>query len=130
MTPKKSVFGIWIVVGIILFLVLFSFSPTMYEWNARLRVHDDRFFELVHNFPTDYNLYLSKIRQGKEGAWVAKEKYTSEPHSGSLSQILYVFIGRLAHFSYVQTPYVWFAYHVSRLFFAGLLLWSIWKVSE
>ncbi len=102
----------------------------MYEWNARNRIHADRFFELVHNFPTDYNLYLSKIRQGKEGSWLAKEKYTSEPHSGSLSQILYVIIGRLADYAHIQTPYVWFAYHVSRLFFAAVILWCIWLVSE
>lgn len=119
-----------IVIGTILFLILFSFSPTMYEWNARNRIHADRFFELVHNFPTDYNLYLSKIRQGKEGSWLAREKYTSEPHSGSLSQILYVLIGRLADYAHIQTPYVWFAYHVARLFFAAVLLWCVWLVSE
>jgi len=119
-----------IVWGLILFFILFSFAPTFYEWRARFRIHDDRYFELVHNFPTDYNLYLSRIREGKEGAWLATEKYTSEPHSGSLSQILYVFIGRLADYSHVQTPHVWFAYHVARAFFAGLLLWIIWKVVE
>lgn len=119
-----------VVIGTIAFLVLFSMSPTFYEWNARGRIHDDRFFELVHNFPTDYNLYLSKIRQGKEGAWLATEKYTSEPHNGSLLQIMYVLIGRLADYAHVQTPYVWFAYHVARIFFSGLFLWMIWKLSE
>lgn len=119
-----------VIIGLIVFFVLFSFAPTVYEWNARGRIHDDRYFELVHNFPTDYNLYLSRIREGKEGAWLATEKYTSEPHLGSLSQILYVLIGRLADNSYVQTPYIWFAYHVARAFFAGLLLLVIWKVVE
>lgn len=130
MDPDSSPRHTHIVVGIIVFLILFSFAPTMYEWNARGRTKPDRFFELVHNFPTDYNLYLSKIRQGKEGSWLAKEKYTSEPHSGSLSQILYVIIGRLADYAHIQTPYVWFAYHVARLFFSGVFLWSIWKLSE
>lgn len=119
-----------VVIGTIIFLILFSFAPTMYEWNARGRTKPDRFFELVHNFPTDYNLYLSKIRQGKEGSWLAREKYTSEPHKGSLSQILYVIIGRLSDYAHIQTPYVWFAYHVSRLFFSGVFLWSIWKLCE
>lgn len=116
--------------GVIIFFILFSFSPTLYEWGVRGRIQPDRYFELVHNFPTDYNLYLSRVREGKEGAWLATEKYTSEPHAGSLSQILYVFIGRLADMNYVQTPYVWFAYHVARAFFAGLLLFVIWKVVE
>lgn len=114
----------------ILFFVLASFAPTFYEWGVREKTRPERYFELVHNFPTDYNLYLSRIREGKEGAWLATEKYTSELHSGSLSQILYVLIGRLAHFSHIQTPYVWFAYHVARAFFAALLLWVIWKVVE
>lgn len=115
---------------LILFFILFSFAPTFYEWRVRFKIHDDRHFELVHNFPTDYNLYLSRIREGKEGAWLATEKYTSEPHAGSLSQILYVLIGRLADYSHVQTPYVWFAYHAARAFFAGLLLVIIWKTVE
>lgn len=119
-----------IVIFLILFFILFSFAPTFYEWSVRDRIRPERYFELVHNFPTDYNLYLSRIRQGKEGAWLATEKYTSEPHAGSLSQVLYVVIGRLADFSHVQTPYVWFAYHVARAFFAALLLWVIWKVVE
>ena len=105
-------------------------ASTFYEWNARGRILPERFFELVHNFPTDYNLYLSRIREGKEGAWMATEKYTSEPHAPSLSQIFYVLVGRLADFSHIQTPYVWFAYHVARIFFGGLLLLVIWKVSK
>jgi hypothetical protein len=119
-----------IIWGLIIFFIVFSMAPTLYEWNARGRIHEDRFFELVHNFPTDYNLYLSRIREGKEGSWLATEKYTSEPHAGSLSQIMYVLIGRLADYSHVQTPYVWFAYHVARVFFGGLLLWVIWLVSR
>ena len=120
----------YIVVGFIIFFILLSMAPTFYEWNARGRIHADRFFELVHNFPTDYNLYLSRIREGKEGAWLATEKYTSEPHAPSLSQVMYVVIGRLADYAHVQTPYIWFAYHVARVFFGALLLWVIWKTAE
>src|SRR3989344_3050633 len=119
-----------VIFGFIIFLVLVSMAPTLYEWNARGRIHADRHFELVHNFPTDYNLYLSRIREGKEGAWLATEKYTSEPHAPSLSQVMYVLIGRLADISHIQTPYVWFAYHVARVFFAGFFLWVIWKVAQ
>jgi len=118
------------IIFLIVFFILFSFAPTFYEWVVADHIRPERYFELVHNFPTDYNLYLSRIREGKEGAWFATEKYTSEPHAGSLSQILYVLIGRLADMNYVQTPYVWFAYHVARAFFAGFLLFIIWKVVE
>ena len=119
-----------IVLAVILFFVLFSMTPTFYEWNARSRIKPERFFELVHNFPTDYNLYLSRIREGREGAWLATEKYTSEPHAPSLLQVMYVLIGRLADYSHIQTPYVWFAYHVARVFFSALLMWVIWLVAR
>lgn len=112
---------------LISFFLYFSLWPTIYEWNNRGRVKPVRHFELVHNFPTDYNLYLSKIRQGKEGSWLAKEKYTSEPHAGSLSQVLYVIIGRAWDWAHGQTPYVWLAYHAMRVFFGVLLLCIIWK---
>lgn len=113
---------------LIIFFILFSLWPTIYEWNSRGRMKPERYFELVHNFPTDYNLYVSKIRQGKEGSWLAKEKYTSEPHTGSLSQILYIAIGRIWDLAHGQTPYVWIAYHAMRVFFAGLFLFVLWKV--
>lgn len=120
----KKILPALLIVG----FVLFSFIPTFYEYINRYKTKPIRHFELVHNFPTDYNLYLSKIRQGKEGAWLAKEKYTSEPHEGSLSQILYVFIGRVSDWVKIQTPYIWFSYHVMRFFFAVLLLFVVWQI--
>src|ERR1700690_369723 len=117
-------------IGLIIFFILFSMVPTFYEYVNAWKVKPIRFFELVHNFPTDYNLYLSKIRQGKEGAWLATEKYTAEPHDGSLSQVLYVFIGRVSDWAHVQTPYLWISYHVMRVFFGALLLWVMWKICQ
>lgn len=119
-----------IVFLVIFFFTLVGFSPTMYEWSIKDKTKPIRFFELVHNFPTDYNFYLSRIRQGKEGAWLAREKYTSEPHDPSLLQILYVVIGRVADWSHVQTPYLWFAYHTMRVFFGVFLLYLLWKFVE
>lgn len=115
--------------GLILFFLVFAMWPTIYEWNSRDRIKPTRYFELVHNFPTDYQLYLSKIRQGKEGAWLAKEKYTTEPHGGSLSQILYIWIGRISDWVHIQTPYVWVSYHAMRVFFAVVLMITIWHLT-
>jgi len=111
-------------------LLFCSFTPTIYDWNNRGKVKPIRYFELVHNFPTDYNFYLSRIRQGKEGAWLATEKYTSEPHAPSLSQVFYVLIGRVSDWAHVQTPYLWISYHAMRLVFGFLMLFVIWKISE
>jgi hypothetical protein len=38
---------------------------------------------LVHNFPTDFNFYRSRIREGMDGKWLVTERYTSEPHEES-----------------------------------------------
>lgn len=127
---KQEIVKRYLPIFLILFIVFFSMIPTFYEYAERWKIKPIRYFELVHNFPTDYNLYLSKIREGKEGAWLATEKYTAEPHGGSLSQILYVIIGRVSDWSHVQTPYLWFSYHVMRVFFAVLLLWVLWKICE
>lgn len=123
---RKTIFPILL----ISFFFIFSLWPTVYEWQSRGRTKPERFFELVHNFPTDYNLYVSRIREGKEGAWLATEKYTSEPHGGSLSQILYVVIGRAWDWAHGQTPYVWMSYHAMRVFFGAFLLFVVWKVVE
>ncbi|MBI5613639.1 hypothetical protein HY947_01835 [Candidatus Gottesmanbacteria bacterium] len=117
-------------IATILFLLFFSMMPTFYELYRSSSIHDDRYFELVHNFYTDYNFYLSRIRQGKEGKWLATEKYTSEPHAPGLSQVLYVFIGRVSDWSHIQTPYVWISYHAMRVFFGFLYLYILWKVSQ
>lgn len=112
------------------FLVFFSLFPSIYEWNNRSRIKPNRVFELVHNFPTDYNFYLSRIRQGKEGKWLATEKYTSEPHEPSLSQVLYVLTGRIWDWAHGQTPYIWVAYHALRVIFGVWLLYLVWRLSE
>lgn len=85
----------WIWNIIILGFVLFSLLPTLYELKRSGDLQPNRQFELVHNFPTDYNFYLSRIRQGLEGRWTSVERYTSEPHDGSLIHELYVLMGRV-----------------------------------
>ncbi len=110
--------------------MFFSLFPTIYEWNNRGRIKSNRTFELVHNFPTDYNFYLSRVRQGKEGAWLSTEKYTSEKHAPSLSQVLYVFAGQMWDWAHGQTPYIWIAYHALRVIFGVWLLYLVWRVAE
>lgn len=112
------------------FFVFLSFTPTFYELNVQEKMRPERYFELVHNFYTDYNFYLSRIRQGMEGNFLVHEKYTSEPHSGSLIHVLYVamgWIGRFVHVPYFRPGDV---YHVARFVFAMTLLLSFAAVSR
>lgn len=102
--------------------VLFSFLPTFYELNRSSFLHADRQFELVHNFPTDYNFYLSRIRQGLEGRWTSVEKYTSESHDGSFIHEMYILMGQVG--AWVRVPWhrTGDIYHVARIVLAVTLL--------
>ncbi len=119
----------YVPVLLILFFVVFSLWPTVYEWRNRYRVRPVRAFELVHNFYTDYNFYLSRIRQGREGGLLVREKYTSEPHAGSLVQIFYLLIGRAAAWNRVPWPRMGDAYQAARIVLsfslAGLIWWFV-----
>ncbi|MDP1722130.1 MAG: hypothetical protein Q8L37_02880 [Candidatus Gottesmanbacteria bacterium] len=114
---RDKVFGFLI----ILFL-LGSLAPAAYEIAHSNRLQSNREFELIHNFPTDFNFYLSRIRQGIEGNVVVREQYTSEPHQGSFIHIFYLFLGWLG--AWVRVP--WHrasdVYHVARIVFGGFLL--------
>lgn len=103
-------------------LVLSSLAPTAYELMHKDRLPPERYFELVHNFPTDFNFYLSRIRQGIEGNLTVKEQYTSEPHKGSFIHMFYLFLGWLGRWSRVPWERGGDVYHVARVVFGGLLL--------
>ncbi len=106
---KRFIWGI-----LIIFFVLFSFSPTLYELSQKEKLVG-RTFELVHNYITDYNFYLSRIREGVEGKWTVVELYTSEPHGGSFIQIFYLLLGKFD----IHAPNVYLAstgaYHMARI---------------
>ncbi|MEK7577806.1 MAG: hypothetical protein AAB492_04295 [Patescibacteria group bacterium] len=120
----------WIWNIIILGFVLFSLLPTLYELKRSGDLQPNRQFELVHNFPTDYNFYLSRIRQGLEGRWTSVERYTSEPHDGSLIHELYVLMGRVGASVRVPWGKAGDVYHVARVVLAVTLLALIAKYTN
>ena len=112
----------WVWGALITFFVLFSLVPTGYELLRKNDLRPDRQFELVHNFYTDYNFYLSRIREGREGALTVTEKYTSEPHQGSYIQIMYLLMGKVSAWFDVPWPNSGDTYHMARIVLAGTLL--------
>lgn len=115
----------WAWGALVLFFVAFSLVPGFYELGRMNDVHPDRYFELVHNFYTDYNFYLSRIRQGREGAWTVHEKYTSEPHEGSYIQIMYLLMGKVSAWVGVPWPRSGDTYHMARIVLSVTLLFVI-----
>lgn len=114
---KKFVFPVLISV-----FVIWSFYPSVYELKQRSKLQPIRYFELVHNFPTDYNFYLSRIRQGIEGRWTVNETYTSEPHQGSFLHILYLLMGQVGRWVRVPWERGGDVYHVARVVLGVALL--------
>jgi hypothetical protein len=112
--------GILYIVVIILFLGI-SFYPTYFELKRSDSLSDpSREFILEHNFYwPDYNLYLSKIRQGFEGRWTGLEKYTSEQHKGSLIQEFYVVLGEMGRIANLNPNY---AYQLGRIILSPALM--------
>src|SRR3989344_5964395 len=110
-----------LLVALLLLFLFFSFYPTLYEisQSPKLKIKN-RDFILEHNYYwPDFNLYLSKVRQGYENRWLAVEKYTSDPHRGSLIQIFYLYMGKIGHTLNVD-PNI--AYQLGRIVLSPLLL--------
>src|SRR3989338_4822645 len=111
----------YILAVLILLFLSFSFYPTYFELSKSDQLADkNREFILEHNYYwPDFNLYLSKIRQGYEGKFTAVEKYTSEKHQGSLIQEFYVVLGQLGRLLKLDPN---LAYQLGRLILSPLLL--------
>ncbi len=116
-TMREKVFSV-----VIALFLLSSLAPAFYEIVHSDRLQPNREFELVHNFPTDFNFYLSRIRQGIEGRLTVKEQYTSEPHNGSFIHVFYLWLGWLGRWSRVPWHRAADVYHMARIVFGGLLL--------
>jgi hypothetical protein len=108
------------IVLISLFFTIFSFGPSFYEIYHRNDIPKDREFSLDHNYMLDYNFYLSRIREGQEGNILVYEKYYNQPHTPSLFQVLYLYLGKFGSIFRMSPPWV---YHASRLIFGFVLLY-------
>lgn len=113
-----------------LFFLIFSLWPTVYELENIGKVKPEREFELVHNFYTDYNFYLSRIRQGLEGNLTVHEVYTSEPHQGSFIHVMYLAMGWVG--AWVRVPWhrTGDIYHMGRIVLAMTLLLSVAAIAQ
>lgn len=122
-------YKIYIVSFLIIFFTSLSFLPTIYDLSFANKLYDqNREFVLEHNYYwPDFNLYLSKIRQGWEGRFLAKEVYSSEPHQGSLIQIFYVNLGHAGKILGLDPN---FSYQLGRLILTPTVLLVIFLLCQ
>lgn len=95
--------------------LLLSYIPNIYEASVVNKLPNDRTMIWgEHSYTYDYNVYLSKIRQGQEGRFTVVDKYDNHPEQkGAFLQIFYLLLGKLTKpfgFSPILT------YHLARVF--------------
>jgi len=103
------------------FIFLFAFSflflsflPNIYEASVSSLLSPDRTMIWgEHSYTYDYNVYLSKIRQGQEGRQTVVDKYDNHPQQkGILLVMLYLISGKIGSI-FNLTPTL--TYHLLRV---------------
>src|SRR5512135_1756861 len=82
----------WVIIWIIIALIITSLPYVI----GALRSTPDQVFTGFTIAVEDGNLYLAKMNEGAQGAWLFHLPYTSEPHLGTLFHIFYLLLGKLA----------------------------------
>ena len=94
---------------LIIFSILFllsSYIPNFYEISVKNLLPPDRvMLSGEHIYTYDYNVYLSKMKQGQEGRWSVVDKYDNDPQQkGVLLQMLYLLSGKIGGLFHLTPP--------------------------
>jgi hypothetical protein len=97
------------VLTIIFLAVLTAIYPLIYELKAIAanQLPEIRYPIIESDFAPDMRVHLSRMRQGYEGKWLVKEKYTAEPHQPSIFHISYLLMGKVTGFFGLQPEQAW-----------------------
>ncbi|MDH7475909.1 MAG: hypothetical protein QHH09_00355 [Microgenomates group bacterium] len=101
-----------------------SYVPNFYEVSLVDQIASDRTIILgEHIYPYDYNVYLSKIRQGAEGRLTVVDKYDNNPsQKGVFLQMFYLLSGKVGGFFRLEPGTIYF---LMRLFASVFWLLTI-----
>lgn len=117
---------VWLTIILVIsfgFLLL-SYIPNLYEASVVNLLPGDRTMLWgEHIYTYDYNVYLSKIRQGMERRWSVVDKYDNNPNQkGVFLQMLYLFSGKIGGIIHL-TPTLTF--HLLRTVVSFLWIFTI-----
>src|SRR3989344_1896602 len=91
--------NIWLHLSLLLsfLFLLTSYIPNFYEASIANLLPSDRVMTPAeHMYTYDYNVYLSKIKQGIEGRWNVVDKYDNNPdQKGVFLQMIYLISGKI-----------------------------------
>lgn len=96
------------------FILFLSYFPDIYEASLSDKLPNDRIMITgEHIYTYDYNVYLSKIRQGQEGKWNIVDKYdNNNRQQGVFLQMVYLLSGKISGILHLSPV---FSYHLLRI---------------
>ncbi len=112
-----------LVVGMVFVIVGLSFFTTIYEVFSFSELPAERVAVLEHNWTYDFNTYLTKMTQGSKGSWLVYNKYTSEPHGGSLLHVFYLLLGKAGGLLGLSMPLI---YLLARVILSFVFFYSLY----
>src|SRR3989344_3661168 len=84
----------------------------------------EKVFQFVHpEWIHDYYSYLAYITQGKEGLWLKKSPYSTEPQTPGIFHIYFPLAGKIGAIFHLDPV---FNYHLARLLTAELYLLAVY----
>lgn len=88
---------------------------------------DHFFIGVSPQAPGDYMIYYNLIDQSRNGAWFFENFFTGEQHIGKYLSPFWLFVGKYANLFNLPTRY---AYEIIKLFFGGLLIFTLYKGTQ
>ncbi|MBP7686307.1 MAG: hypothetical protein KA765_00260 [Thermoflexales bacterium] len=110
----------WVLVWICVALIITSLPYAV----GALRSTPEQVFSGFVIAVEDGNLYLAKMNQGAQGAWLFHLPYTSEPHLGTLFHVFYLLLGKAAAITALPPISL---FHLTRVISAALFLVVLYR---
>ena len=92
-------------------LVALTLLPYAWALASNQNTEDGHFMGILSN-PKDGATYLSKIEQGRRGAWLFELRHTPEAHNGAGFHTFYIFLGHVAQVTGLSNVLI---FHLARV---------------
>lgn len=92
-------------------LVALTLIPYAWALASNQGADDWQFMGMLAN-PKDGATYLSKIEQGRSGAWLFELRHTPETHNGAGLHVFYLFLGHVARLTGLSSVLI---FHLARV---------------
>ncbi len=107
--------------------ILFIFFQTFPYLYGYMIAKDGQIFSGYLLYWNDVSTYIAKMKQGYEGQWLFKLDYAINPGTGVFIYPVYLVLGHIARIFHINLISF---YHISRLIFATLMFFSIYRFTK